>query len=166
MWILFLKLQKWFKPDWKSIHPEILTIAEMFQVKTVRMVGILLLVFVQRRELQYITNIESEKTPTGFGGAWVSILGKEQQWSKYLCTPVECFWCQTNLAKSPWNPGVIFGIISPSTHMHLQSAAHVFTTLGSVCIHGYLVLNSGRVIVNALVSSHLDYSNSVLFYMV
>jgi hypothetical protein len=43
-----------------------------FQVKSVRMLGIMLVVFVRRIDLLYVSNIESEFARTGFGGLWVS----------------------------------------------------------------------------------------------
>ena len=43
----------------------------IIQVKTVNMVGIALLVFVHRRDIEYVTNVEAISTPTGIAGIWV-----------------------------------------------------------------------------------------------
>ncbi len=40
-------------------------------MKSVRLVGMHLVVFARREDIGVITNIESEYVPTGFGGLWV-----------------------------------------------------------------------------------------------
>ena len=42
------------------------------QIKSLRLVGIHMAVYVKRRHLGNISNIESEYTRTGLGGFWVS----------------------------------------------------------------------------------------------
>ena len=41
------------------------------QVKSTRMLGISLLVFVSRDDVEYVTNAEAVHTRTGFAGYWV-----------------------------------------------------------------------------------------------
>ena len=46
----------------------------VFQVSSVRMLGISLMVFVSRDDVKYVTNVEAQYTRTGFAGYWVGLL--------------------------------------------------------------------------------------------
>lgn len=62
-----------FKSDpWVQKLKEILKPLGYLVVKTEQMQGLLMTIFVKRKHLYHIREIESEYTKTGFGGMWVS----------------------------------------------------------------------------------------------
>ena len=92
------------------------------------------------------------------------LIGNERQRSKYLSMfPIELLGVETYPAKSARNLGVIFdrkfnfcshiSAICSSCIYHIQDLWH---------IRHHLDLDSAKLLANALVSSHLDYCNSLL----
>ena len=92
------------------------------------------------------------------------LIGNERQWSKYLSMfPIVLLGVETYPAKSARNLGVIF-------NKKFNFCSHI-SAICSSCIHPiqdlwrirrHLDLDSAKLLVNALVSSCLDYCNSVL----
>ena len=78
--------------------------------------------------------------------------------------PIELLGIKTNPAKSAHNPCVIF-----DKNVTLRS--HIFVVCSSCfnhmrdlrCIRRHLDLDSTKLLATALVSSHLDYCNSILY---
>ena len=92
-------------------------------------------------------------------------MGNERQRTKYLSMfPIELLSVKTNSAKSPRNLGVIFdknftfrrhiSAICSSCFYHMRDLQH---------IRRHLDLDSAKLLATALVSSHLDYCNSLLY---
>ena len=86
-------------------------------------------------------------------------------WSKYLSVfPIELLGVKTNSAKSAHNLSVIFdknftfcshiSVVCNLCFYHLQDLRH---------IHRHLDLDSAKLLATALMSSHLDYCNSLLY---
>lgn len=64
-----------FKSDpWVQKLKDLLKPLEYLVAKTEQMQGLLLTIFVKRKHLYHIREIESEYTKTGFGGMWVSVV--------------------------------------------------------------------------------------------
>ncbi|ELU13654.1 hypothetical protein CAPTEDRAFT_98393, partial [Capitella teleta] len=59
-----------YEDQWTKSLSECLCQRNYVRVKSVRMMGIMLFVFVRRIDLLYVSNIESEFARTGFGGLW------------------------------------------------------------------------------------------------
>ena len=97
------------------------------------------------------------------------LVENEQQRSKYLSMfPVELFGVKSNPAKSAWNLGLIFDKYFTFCCSLISAVCsfcfyHIWD-LHSICF--YLDLDSAKVLATALVSSHLDYCNSLLFGIV
>ena len=91
--------------------------------------------------------------------------GNEQQRSKYLSMfPIELFGVKTNPGKSAQNLGVIFDK-NFTSHSHISAVCsscfyHIWDLQ---CIRHYLDLDRANLLASALVSSHLDYCNSLLY---
>ena len=95
-------------------------------------------------------------------------IGNERQRSKYLSMfRVELLRVKTNPAKSPRNLGVIFdknftfrshiSVVCNSCFYHMWDLRH---------IRHHLDLDSAKLLATALVSSRLDYCNSLLYGVV
>ena len=93
------------------------------------------------------------------------LIGNEQQRSKYLSMfPIELFGVKTSSAKSARNVGIIFdnyfifrsriSAVCSSCFYYMRELRH---------IHCHLDLDSAKLLATALVSSHLDYCNSLLY---
>lgn len=64
-----------FKSDpWVQKLKDMLKPLEYLVAKTEQMQGLLLTIFVKRKHLYHIREIEGEYTRTGFGGMWVSVI--------------------------------------------------------------------------------------------
>ena len=94
-----------------------------------------------------------------------SLLGNARQWSKYLSMfPIELLGVKTNPAKSARNLGVIFdknftfrshiSVVYTSCFYHMRDLRRV---------RRHLDLDSAKLLATALVSSRLDYCNSLLY---
>jgi len=74
-----------FKSDpWVQKLKDLLKPLDYLVAKTEQLQGLLLTVFVRRKHLYHIREIESEYTRTGFGGMWVSGLCKAPNQSSGL----------------------------------------------------------------------------------
>ena len=93
------------------------------------------------------------------------LIGNERQRSKYLSKfPIELLGVKTNPAKSACNLGVIFdknftflshiSVVCNSCFYHMRDLRR---------IHHHLDLDSTKLLAAALVSSRLDYCNSLLY---
>ena len=93
------------------------------------------------------------------------LIGNEPQRSKYLSMfPIELVGVKTNPAKSARNLGVIFNknftfhshisVVCSSCFYHMQDLRH---------IRRHLDLDSAKLLATALMSSRLDYCNSLLY---
>ena len=91
-------------------------------------------------------------------------IGNERQWSKYLSMfPIELLGVKTYPAKSACNLAVIFD-------KNFQFRSHISAVCSSCIYHiwdlrrirRHLDLDSAKLLANALVSSRLDYCNSLL----
>ena len=93
------------------------------------------------------------------------LIGKERQWSKYLSMfPIELLGVKTNPAKSAHNLGVIFdtnftfrshiSVVCNSCFYHMRDLRRVFR---------HHDLDSAKLLATALLSSRLDYCNSLLY---
>lgn len=66
-------MTNFFKSDpWVQKMKDLLKPLEYLVAKTEQLQGLLMTVFVKRKHLYHIREIESEYTRTGFGGMWVS----------------------------------------------------------------------------------------------
>lgn len=73
-----------FKSDpWVQKLKDLLKPLEYLVAKTEQMQGLLLTIFVKRKHLYHIREIESEYTKTGFGGMWVSRLCMEMSRNEF-----------------------------------------------------------------------------------
>ena len=93
------------------------------------------------------------------------LIGNERQWSKYLSIfPIELIGARTNPSKSAWNLEVIFDK-NFTFHSHLSafcsSCSYHMWVLQRIRHH--LDLDSAKLLATALVSSCLDYCNSLLY---
>ena len=93
------------------------------------------------------------------------LIGNERQHSKYLSMfPIELLGVKTNPAKSARNLGVIFD-------KNFTFRSHISAVCSSCFYHmrdlrricRYLDLDSAKLLATALVSSRLDYCNSLLY---
>ena len=93
------------------------------------------------------------------------LIGKEQQQSKYLFMfPIELFSVKTNPAKSAWNLGVIFNkTFSFCWHISAVCSSCFYHMQDLQRIRCHLDLESAKLPATALVSSHLDYCNLLLY---
>ena len=93
------------------------------------------------------------------------LIGNEWQWSEYLSMfPIELFGVKSNPAKSAWNLGVVFDKYF-TFHSHISAVcSSCFYHMQDLWrIHRHLDLESAKLLATALVSSHLNYCNSVLY---
>ena len=93
------------------------------------------------------------------------LIGNKRQWSKYLSTfPIELLGVKTNPAKSARNLGVIFD-------ENLTFRSHISVVCNSCFYHmrdlwrirRHLDLDSAKLLATALMSSRLEYCNSLLY---
>ena len=91
-----------------------------------------------------------------------SFIGNKQQRSKYLLFSIGFVDVKTKPAKSVWNLGVIFD-------KNFTFRSHITAVYRSCFYHirdlqriRYLDIDSAKLLANALVSSHLNYCNSLL----
>ena len=91
-------------------------------------------------------------------------IGNEQQWSKYHSMfPIELFGVKTYPAISARNLGVILDKpFNFRPHISAIRSACFYHIQDLQRIHCYLDLNIAKLLANAVLSSHLDYCNSVL----
>ena len=94
------------------------------------------------------------------------LIGSEQQWSKYHSVfPIELFGVETYPAKSARNLGVILDKISNfRSHISAICSACFCHMRDLRRIRRYLDLNGAKLLANALVSSRLDYCNSLFVW--
>ena len=95
------------------------------------------------------------------------LIGNERQRSKYLSMfPIELLGVKTYPAKSARNLGVIFNK-NFNFHSHISAicSSCIYHTRDLRRIRRHLDLDSAKLLVNALVSSHLDYCNSLLSWI-
>ena len=88
-------------------------------------------------------------------------IGNERQWSKYLYVdPIELLGVKTNPAKSTQNLDVIFEKkFTFCSHISAVCSSCFYHMRHLRCIHNHVDLDS----VTALVSSRLNYCNSLLY---
>ena len=88
----------------------------------------------------------------------------KQQWSKYLSSfHIELIGVTPNPVKSARNLGVIFDKKFPfHSHISAVCSSRVYHIRDLLRISHYLHLDSSKLLATALVSSHLDYCNSLL----
>ena len=93
------------------------------------------------------------------------LIGNKRQQSKYLSVfPIERFSVKTNPAKSAWNLEVIFDKnFTFRLHISAVCSSCFYPVRDLRCIRCYLDLDIAKVRATALVSSHLDYCNSLLY---
>ena len=93
------------------------------------------------------------------------LIGKERQRSKYLSMfPIELFGVKTIPAKSAWNLGVIFDKnFTFCWHISAFCSSCFYHIRDLQCICRHLDLDSAKLVATALVFSHLDYCNSLLY---
>ena len=93
------------------------------------------------------------------------LFGNERQWRKYVSLfPIGLFGVKTNAAKSVRNLGVIFD-------KNFTFCSHISAVCNSCFYHvrhlwrirRHLDLDSAKYLATALVSSRLDYCNSLLY---
>ena len=92
------------------------------------------------------------------------LIGNERQRSKYLSMfPIELLGVQTYPAKSAHNLGVIFDK-NFNLHSHISAicSSCIYHIRDLWCIHRQLDPESAKLLANTLVSSRLDYCNSLL----
>ena len=92
------------------------------------------------------------------------LIGNERQWSKYLSMfPIQLLGVETYPAKSACNLGVIFDR-NFNFHSHISAicSSCIYHIRDVRRIRRHLDLDSAKVLANALVSSCLDYCNSLL----
>ena len=92
------------------------------------------------------------------------LTGNEQQWSKCLSMfPIELLGFETYPAKSARNLGVIFDKnFNFCSHISAVCSSCIYHIQDLRRIRRHLDLDSAKLLENALVSSRLDYCNSVL----
>ena len=90
--------------------------------------------------------------------------GNERQWSKYLSMfPIELLGVETYPAKSACNLGVIFDKnFNFCSHISAICSSCIYHIWDLRRIRCHLDLDSAKLLANALVSSCLDYCNSLL----
>ena len=92
------------------------------------------------------------------------LIGKEWQWSKYISMfPIELLGVETYPAKSAHNLGAICDK-NFNFHSHVSAicSSCIYHIRDLRCIHRHLDRDSAKLLANALVSSRLDYLNSLL----
>ena len=92
------------------------------------------------------------------------LIGNERQQSKYLSMfPIELLGVETYPAKSARNLGVIFDKnFNFSSYISAICSSCIYHIRDLRRIRRHLDLESAKLLANALVSSRLDYCNSVL----
>ena len=92
------------------------------------------------------------------------LIGNERQWSKYLSMfPKELLGVETYPAKSAHDFGVILDKnFNFRSHISAICSSCIYHIQDLRCIRRHLGLESAKLLVNALVSSRLDYCNSLL----
>ena len=92
------------------------------------------------------------------------LIGNEQQWSKYISMfPMEFLGVETYPAKSARNLGVIFDKdFNFRSHTSAICSSCIYHIRDLRRIRRHLDLESAKLLANALVSSPLDYCNSLL----
>ena len=92
------------------------------------------------------------------------LIGNERQRSKYLSIfPIELLGVETYPAKSARNLGVIFDQnFNFCSHISAICSSCIYHIQDLWRIRHHLDLDSAKLLANALVSSRLDYCNSVL----
>ena len=93
------------------------------------------------------------------------LMGHERQRSKYLAMfSVDLLDLQTTSAKAAWNLGVIFDInFSFCSHVSPVCRPCRYHIRALRRIRRYLSFDFAKLLAHALVSSSLDYCNSLLF---
>ena len=93
------------------------------------------------------------------------LIGNEQQWSKYLSMfPIELLGVKTNPAKSARNLGVIFDKnFTFRSHISVVCSSCFYHMRDLWRIRRHLDQDSAKLLATALVSSCLDYCNSILY---
>ena len=93
------------------------------------------------------------------------LIGNEQQWSNYVSMfPIELFGIKTNPAKSARNLGVNFDknfTFRPHISAVCSSCFYYMRFLWRIRRH--LDMDSAKLLATALMSSHLDYCNLLLY---
>ena len=92
------------------------------------------------------------------------LIGYERQWSKYLSMfPIELLGVKSCPAKSACNLGVIFDKnFNFRSHRSAICSSCIYHIQDLRRIRRHLDLDSAKLLANALVSSRLDYCNSLL----
>ena len=95
------------------------------------------------------------------------LIGNERQQSKYLSMfPIELLGVKTNPAKSARNLGVIFDKnFTFRSHISVVCSSYYYHVRDLRRIRRHLDLDSANLLATALVSSRLDYCNSLLYGM-
>ena len=93
------------------------------------------------------------------------LVGSERQRSKYLSMfPIELLGIKTNPAKSARNRAVIFDKnFTFRSHISAVCSSYFYHMRDLRRIHRHLDLDSSKLLAAALVSSRLDYCNSLLY---
>ena len=93
------------------------------------------------------------------------LIGNERQWSKYLSMfPIKLLGVKTNPTKSARNLDVIFDEnFTFRSHISVVCSSCFYHMRDLWCIRRHLDLDSAKLLVTALVSSRLDYCNSLLY---
>ena len=93
------------------------------------------------------------------------LIENKRQWSKYLSTfPIELLDVKTNLAKSARNLGVIFDKnFTFRSHISAVCSSCFYHMWDLKRIRRHLDLDSAKLLATALVSSRLDFCNSLLY---
>ena len=93
------------------------------------------------------------------------LIGNERQQSKYLSIfPIELLGVKTNTAKSARNLGVIFDKnFTICSHISVVCSSCIYYMRCQWRIRRHLDLDSVKLFATVLVSSHLDYCNSLLY---
>ena len=94
----------------------------------------------------------------------ILLIGNERSRSKYLSIfPIELLGVETYPAKSARNFGVIFDKNSNfRSHISAICSSCIYHIRDLWCVHRHLDLESAKLLANALVSSRLDYCDSLL----
>ena len=93
------------------------------------------------------------------------LIGNKRQRSKYLSMfPIELLGVKTNPAKSARNLGVIFNKnFTFRSHISVVCSSCFYHMWDLRCIRHHLDLDSAKLLATVLVSSRLDYCNSLLY---
>ena len=92
------------------------------------------------------------------------LIGNERQRSKYLSMfPIELLGVKTNPAKSARNLGVIFDKNYTCSHISVVCSSCFYHMRDLRHIRRHLELDSAKLLATSLVSSRLDYCNSLLY---